>query len=348
MIITETKKQRIATASRQVQLYPLGEVIQNGYLKKDNNLIFYEVRGNPTATPVIIHNGGPGGYFDETTFQKFNPKKYMIVCYDQRGCGKSKTTNPDILAKNNLSYLISDIASLQEHLKIDQAVHYGNSFGSTLVLSFASQFPKYVSKIIVSGCYFGGKDETKELLRRFYEFTGELITHSDYKKLCRKVTQGSLEHAKKLCVIESALFTNENNIQTAKEFTQDLEWSEHLRIFSHFMLHDCFTNKKTIFAKLKTLKIPTIIIHGNRDLITPPKNAYELKTILKEHATLHVLPGGHRGIERMNQVLQIINDKPLNTEKIHPDKIQIEKISMDKQKEEMLINDKKQFITTKT
>jgi proline iminopeptidase len=307
MIITHTKRQ----TPRQLQLYSLGEIIQSGEVKRDNHSIRYEVRGNPTATPVFIHNGGPGGEYNDEKFQKFNPKKYMIICYDQRGCGKSKVTG-DILSKNNLAHLIDDIYALHEHLKIEHAIHYGNSWGSTLALHFAIQYPQKVSKLFLSGIFFGGKDSTIDLLKRYEDITGETISISEYKKLCRKVIGGSLEHAKQLVKIEGALYTNEDSLQTALESAQNFEWTTAIQIFAHFEYHDCFTNKKNLFAKIKVLQMPIIIINGNRDLITPPKNAYELYTQIKKHnasVTLYILPGGHRGHERMNLVIPILNEK---------------------------------------
>ena len=81
---TETIKRRL------VDLFPPIEPYNEGKLKvSDLHTIHYEECGNPKGKPVVFLHGGPGGGIDPVYRQYFNPKKWRIILFDQRGCGRS-------------------------------------------------------------------------------------------------------------------------------------------------------------------------------------------------------------------------------------------------------------------
>ncbi|WP_169734571.1 alpha/beta fold hydrolase [[Mycoplasma] testudinis] len=111
--------------------------IQNiaGYLPVDNNAqIYYEVRGNPAGIPVVFLHGGPGGEFNEQSFQYFDLNVYKVIAFEQRGCGRSVPQFS--LINNTTQYLASDIEKLRIHLRINNMVgiwrKLGHNFGFIL------------------------------------------------------------------------------------------------------------------------------------------------------------------------------------------------------------------------
>ena len=101
--------------------------------------IYAEVSGNPDGTPVVFLHGGPGGGSSPSARRFFDPYRYKIVLFDQRGCGSS-TPNGELRA-NTSADLVSDMEVLRERLKIDRWLVFGWSWGSTLALAYAQAHP---------------------------------------------------------------------------------------------------------------------------------------------------------------------------------------------------------------
>ena len=96
----------------------------------DLHTIYVEESGNKNGKPVIFLHGGPGGGVDPKYRRYFDPEKWRIIMFDQRGCGKS--TPFAELEENTTWDLVSDIEKIRNHLSIDKWVVFGGSWGSTL------------------------------------------------------------------------------------------------------------------------------------------------------------------------------------------------------------------------
>ena len=113
--------------------------------------IYYEESGNPKGKPVVFLHGGPGGGTDPKMRRFFNPKRYRIVLFDQRGCGRagrppaSSTTPPGTWS--------SDIEAMREHLKIERWQVFGGSWGSTLALAYAQKHPERCTELVLRGIF---------------------------------------------------------------------------------------------------------------------------------------------------------------------------------------------------
>ena len=97
--------------------YPEIEPFRTGMLVvSGGHEVYWEVSGNPKGKPAIFLHGGPGGGTDAKQRRFFDPQRYMIVLFDQRGCGKS--TPHASLAENTTWHLVDDIEALRAHLSI--------------------------------------------------------------------------------------------------------------------------------------------------------------------------------------------------------------------------------------
>ena len=151
--------------------YPEPDVMTNhGWLKipGSHHSIYWHEYGTPKGAPVMFLHGGPGGGTSIKQTRFFNPRRYRIVLFDQRGCGKSTpkagSDDPKLakeaLVGNTTDDLINDINLLREHLGIQGPMHvFGGSWGSTLSLAYAIKHPQNVKSLILRGIFLCRKQD---------------------------------------------------------------------------------------------------------------------------------------------------------------------------------------------
>lgn len=121
--------------------------------------IHWEEYGNPQGEPVLFVHGGPGGGTSAFMARYFDPRRFRVILFDQRGCGKSMPSAKDddaapALADNTTAHLIGDINQLRAHRGISGKAHvFGGSWGSTLSLAYAIEYPQYVETLILRGIF---------------------------------------------------------------------------------------------------------------------------------------------------------------------------------------------------
>ena len=143
--------------SEVFSLYPPIEPFNSGYMERDGHQIYYEQCGNPNGKPAVFLHGGPGGGGSIAVRRFFNPEKYNIVIFDQRGCGRSK---PHGCLENNTTWdLVDDIEALKNMLEINNWLVFGGSWGSTLSLAYSQTYPKSVSEMVLRGIFMLRKKE---------------------------------------------------------------------------------------------------------------------------------------------------------------------------------------------
>ena len=133
--------------------YPPIEPYDQGMLDVgDGNLVYWEVCGNPDGKPALVVHGGPGSGCGAHARQYFDPDRYRVVLFDQRGCGRSTPHASDPAADmrhNTTAHLIADMERLRVRLGIEKWLLYGGSWGSTLILAYAEEHPERVSEIVI-------------------------------------------------------------------------------------------------------------------------------------------------------------------------------------------------------
>ncbi|MEY2853989.1 MAG: hypothetical protein RL030_1121, partial [Pseudomonadota bacterium] len=130
----------MATAKVKDPLYPALRTYRTGKLQvSDVHRLYFEESGNPKGQPVVFLHGGPGGGCDARMRRFFDPRRYRIVLFDQRGCGKS--TPHASLVQNTTWDLVEDIEKLRMHLGIERWQVFGGSWGSTLAIAYAQKHP---------------------------------------------------------------------------------------------------------------------------------------------------------------------------------------------------------------
>lgn len=134
------------------------ELVADGFMEVGEHKIYWHEYGNPNGQPVIFIHGGPGGGTTPKHARFFNPRRYRILLFDQRGCGKSTPSVADDrkngLKDNSTDDLIADIQRLRAERDITGRAHiFGGSWGSTLSLAYAIKHPEDVKSLVLRGIF---------------------------------------------------------------------------------------------------------------------------------------------------------------------------------------------------
>src|SRR4051812_41336869 len=147
-----------APAPARRTLYPEIEPFRTGRLRvSDVHELYFEESGNPAGKPVVFVHGGPGGGTEPKQRRFFDPARYRIILFDQRGCGKS--TPHASLVDNTTWHLVADMEALREKLGIAKWQVFGGSWGSTLALAYSQKHPERVSELVLRGIFLLRKRE---------------------------------------------------------------------------------------------------------------------------------------------------------------------------------------------
>jgi proline iminopeptidase len=279
--------------------------------------------GNKNGVPLIFLHGGPGAGVSSIYQKYFNPEKYRLIMFDQRGCGKSKPYGE--VSQNSTQDLIEDINSILDFLDIEKAHIYGGSWGSTLALLYAEANPNRVISLILRGIFLCRKND----IQWFYQYGASEIypTYwSDYisivdksklddilseyhRMIFSKDEELSYEACKKWSLWEgksSCLYPTENVINAFDECSVSLA-----RIESHFFVNNCFIDENQIIKNIdRILDIPCTIVHGQYDMVCPIRQAYDLNQAYPKSKLIIARDAGHSLLEPTisKEILKIFDE----------------------------------------
>jgi proline iminopeptidase len=290
-------------------LYPEIEPFETGDLDVgDGHVIHWERVGTRGAKPAVFLHGGPGGGTSPNQRRLFDPTRYDVTLFDQRGCGRS--TPHAGLEANTTWHLVADIERLRERVGVDKWLVLGGSWGSTLALAYAETHPARVSELIVRGIYTLQKSE----LDWYYQFgvsemfpdkwerflapipeaeRGDLmaayrrrLTHSDRAVQIEAAKAWSLWEGETITLLpDPALTTQHGGDDFALAFA---------RIENHYFTHGGWLEEGQLLRDAyKLAGIPGVIVHGRYDMPCPARTAWDLAKAWPD-AEFHLIEGaGH-------------------------------------------------------
>ncbi len=297
------------------QLYPKIEPYNQFDLKvSDLHTIHVEESGNINGKPVIFLHGGPGGGIEPVYRQYFDPEKWRIIVFDQRGCGQS--TPHAELQENTTWDLIADIEKIREHLEVEKWVVFGGSWGSTLSLSYAITHPDRCKALVLRGIFMIRKKEInwfyqdgtsniypdawEHYLRPIPEDERHDLVAAYYKRLTSNDDSVRIEAAKAWSIWEastSKLIQSEESIHAF----EDAKVAEAFaRIECHYFTNRGFfdTDEWLLENVDKIRHIPTVIVQGRYDVVCPMISAWELHRAFPEADFEIVQDAGHSMTEK--------------------------------------------------
>lgn len=292
------------------RLYPPIEPYTTGTLPVSSlHTLYYEEVGNPDGQPVVFLHGGPGGGVNPGYRRYFNPEKWRVILFDQRGCGRS--TPFAELRENTTWDLVADIERLREHLGIDQWAVFGGSWGSTLALAYAVTHPQACRALFLRGIFLLRRKEIawfyqegcsrlfpdlwESYLAPIPEDERDDLVAAYHRRLTSADERTRREAAKAWSVWEGSTSRLHFDPAAAAGFGQERFADAFARIECHYFTnHGFFSDDGYLLRQVGRIRhIPTVIVHGRYDVICPVENAWDLHRAFPE-AELHIIPdAGH-------------------------------------------------------
>lgn len=290
-------------------LYPPIKPYRSGWLEVgDGHSLYWEQCGTPGAKPVVFLHGGPGAGCSPDHRRQFDPARYDILLFDQRGCGRS--TPHASLEANTTWHLVEDIERLRQMAGHERWMVYGGSWGSTLALAYAQTHPQRVTELVLRGIFtfrqseidwlykFGASevfpDKWDEFVALIPEGERDDLVAAYYRRLTGADRAAQLKAAKAWSKWEGETVTLLPSPQNIDAVTQDDFAIAIARIEAHYMINRGWLDEGQLLAGASALKhIPGVIAQGRYDMCTPPVTAWDLKQAWPE-VDLHFIPdGGH-------------------------------------------------------
>jgi proline iminopeptidase len=293
------------------ELYPESLPYAEHQIKCGNlHVVHVEEHGNPNGTPILYVHGGPGAGIDASCARYFDPEKWRIVLFDQRGCGKSKPFAS--LEENTTWDLTSDIELIRKTLDIESWVIFGGSWGSTLALAYAQSVPSRCLALILRGIFLGRPQDSSWLYRedgaaRLYpdawqdflapiavEDRGDLIT-AFHKQLTTGDEETRIAAALAWSIWEGSICQLVSKKETLARYAGDHFAIAFSSIECHYFINKCFfPTDNFLLENMQAIEnVPGYIVHGRYDVICPLDQAWELHKAWKA-SELFIIPDcGH-------------------------------------------------------
>jgi proline iminopeptidase len=289
--------------------YPPIEPYESGMLDVgDGHFIHFERCGTRGGKPAVLLHGGPGGGLSPQHRQLFDPDRYDVMLFDQRGCGRS--TPHAGLEMNTTWHLVADIERLREVVGVQKWLVFGGSWGSTLALAYAETHPGRVSELVLRGIY----TVTRAELRWYYQFgvsemfpekwerfqapipeaeRGDMIA-AYRKRLTSDDLATQIDAARAWSVWEGETITLLPDPQLAASHDDGHFALAFARLENHYFVHHCWLEEGQLLRDAHRLRgIPGTIIQGRYDMPCPARYAYALHRAWPE-AGFHLIEGaGH-------------------------------------------------------
>lgn len=291
-------------------LYPPIEPYDQGFLAVSSlHTLYYEQCGNPAGKPVVFLHGGPGGGIDPIYRQYFDPSRWRVVLFDQRGCGKSRPYAE--LRENTTWDLVADIERLRQHLGIDRWFVFGGSWGSALALAYGQTHPQSCLGFVLRGIFLLRPFE----LRWFYQsgagyFFPDAWEHylepippeerddllaAYHRRLNDPDPQVRLRAARAWSVWEASTSKLIPSPELIERFGRGEFAEAFARIECHYFVHGGFLDPEDqLLRGVGRLRhLPAVIVQGRYDVVCPPISAWELHRAWPEAEFRMIPDAGH-------------------------------------------------------
>ena len=295
-------------------LYPEIQPRQDGRLAVgDGHELYWELCGNPDGKPAVFLHGGPGAGCDDRARRFFDPGRYNVLLFDQRGSGRSRPHAS--LAENTTWTLVEDIERLRQSLGIERWLVFGGSWGSTLALAYAQTHPERVSGLVLRGIFLLRRSEIDWFYQRgagtlFPDVWEEYLApippgerHDLLSAYHRRLTGAdhrvALAAARAWSVWEGAtsfLLPDPEHIQHSGEDEFALALA---RIECHYFVNrGFFRSEDQLLAGVDRIRhIPSVIVQGRYDVVCPMATAWDLHRAWPEADFVVVPDAGHSAFE---------------------------------------------------
>jgi proline iminopeptidase len=276
--------------------------------------IYWEACGARDGAPAVVLHGGPGGAVNPTMRRFFDPHRWRVLLFDQRGCGKSRPNG--LLDENDTWALVDDIERLRVLAGVERWAVFGGSWGSTLALAYAAKHPERVSALILRGVFL----ITRREIDWFYGEDGAAMLYPDlHARFLEPIPQA--ERGDVLAAYHRRLTSADPDVRMAAaqawsrwegdtmsirgpearpdKFDEDEFSLAFARIECHYFVHGGFMpSDGWLLTQVERIRrIPTWIVQGRFDVVTPMSGAWALRSAWPEAKLDVVWDAGHASTE---------------------------------------------------
>ncbi len=321
-----TRRRRTGTASGRAStvvrarvpsgMYPAIRPFQKGFLRVSSlHELYYEQSGNPAGKPAVFLHGGPGGGTDPGMRRFFDPKRYRIVLFDQRGCGASR---PHAELRENTTWdLVNDIEALRMQLGIKRWLVFGGSWGSTLALAYAQRHPERVTELVLRGIFLLRRSELEwfyqdplgagsifpDLWEQYVKVIPPAERHDMMRAYYDRLTSAEAPvraaAARAWALWEGATSHLRPDPSHLSKFDNPDYAAAFARIEAHYFVNRGFLQSDDQLLRdiVRIRSIPAVIVQGRYDVVCPVRSAWDLHRAWPE-AELRIVPdAGHSAFE---------------------------------------------------
>lgn len=322
-----TANDRVSDVSYFEMMFPPIEPFKSGYLPvSDGNEIFWEVSGNPKGQPALFLHGGAGGGLKTGCRRRFDPEKFLIVSFEQRGCGRSRplaTDSPSNLFTNTTQTLIADIEKLRSFLNVDQWLVTGVSWGTTLALAYAQAYTNSVSGLVLAAVTTTTESEihwiTEAMSELFPEewdrfknavadMSGARLIDKYYEAIRHPDREVRMKAAQAWCEWENVHPSLDPNYISNPDFKDPQFCLQFSTLVIHYWRNSAFLKPGQILSQMNLLSnISGILIHGRYDVSSPMRTAWKLHQCWPDSELIIIDDEGHGGPKMMAEMALAIS-----------------------------------------
>jgi proline iminopeptidase len=288
------------------------EPFSTGELAVDDvHTIYFEQCGNPDGEPVLFVHGGPGAGCSTTDRRFFDPTAFRVVLVDQRGCGRSRPLGE--IRDNTIDHLVADFERVRQELGIERWHVFGGSWGSTLGMYYAQEYPDRTRSLVLRGIWMMRAAELHwwlyeigqiqpELWDEFVNFLPESergdLLEGYWRRLIGDDRDVALAAAHSWSVYEGSCCTLLPNEEFASVFAEDeMAWSV-ARLEAHYFRSAAHFPENLILDRVERIRhIPAFAVHGRYDIVCPVRNLHDLSQAWPELDPVIVAEAGHSSHE---------------------------------------------------
>ena len=290
------------------------EPFDSGRLRVDEvHEVYYEQCGNPEGKAAIFVHGGPGGGSSPVHRRFWDPSRYRIVLFDQRGCGRSA---PHAELRNNTTWdLVEDMERIRKHLGIECWQLFGGSWGSTLSLAYAQQHPERVTEMVLRGIFLLRRREIEwyyqegasrifpEAWQRYLvpipEDERDDMVGAYYRRLTSRDRDERLEAARAWSMWEGSTSRLVPDPDLVARTGEAAFAEAFARIECHYFINGGFFREdEQILEGLERIThIPAVIVQGRYDIVCPAESAYQLHQAWPRSELIIAPQSGHSALE---------------------------------------------------
>jgi len=275
--------------------------------------IYYELHGNKHGKKAVIVHGGPGGGMNKSLLHMFELKKWSVLLFDQRGCGKS--TPFGSIEHNTTWDLVADMEALRCFLGWNSWFIQGGSWGTTLALAYAETHPSHVSGLLLRGVCLCDEPSFKWLYERggasevfpekwasFVSVLPPRLHEAGWKEIAtyfqKKLNSTNHALAQKYADAWWGWEAAVSYLYPRKDDSSKKEAIAIARLENHYFLNKCWLSDDQLIKNAHKLRrIPITIVHGRYDMVCPIISPTRLVKELP-HIKMIILPhSGHASSE---------------------------------------------------